>query len=165
MRGHDVSGQNAWKTRDLITSGALMSPGLQQKSSCVPTPFAVRGMVQFPNYKMGALTTGQNYDVGDVVADDLTGAFSSDLNRCATELSDSVFVSFLASIPKTRSNTTSDGDLDKIVFQDVILSSTCPACPRILTTLNPSWSHETCIFQATSANVDGLDAVRNTVFV
>ena len=68
------------------------------------------------------------------MADDLTGAFSSDLNRGATELSDSVFVSFLASIPKTRSNTTSDGDLDKIVFQDVILSSTCPACPRILTT-------------------------------
>ena len=42
------------------------------------------------------MNTGQNYDVGDVVADDLTGAFSSDLNRGATELSDSVFVSFLA---------------------------------------------------------------------
>ena len=58
--------------------------------------------------------TGQNYDVEDVVADDLTGAFSSDLNRGATELSDSVFVSFLAPMPKTRSNTTSDSDLNRI---------------------------------------------------
>ena len=64
----------------------------------------------------------------------LTGAFSSDLNRCVTELSDSVLVSFLASTPKTRSNTTSDRDLIRIVFHDVILSSSCPACPRTLTT-------------------------------
>ena len=56
------------------------------------------------------------------------------MNRGATELSDSVFVSFLASTPKTRSNTTSDRDLNRIVFHDVILSSTCLACPRILTT-------------------------------
>ena len=85
-------------------------------------------------YGVSGMNTGQNYDVEDVVADDLTGAFSSDLNRGATELSDSVFVSFLAPTPKTRSNTTSDSDLNRIFFHDVILSSTCPAFPRILTT-------------------------------
>ena len=84
-------------------------------------------------YGVSGMNIGQNYDV-DVLADDLTSAFSSDLNRVATELSDSVFVSFLAPTPKTRSNTTNDSDLNRILFHDVILSSTCPACPRILTT-------------------------------
>ena len=54
------------------------------------------------------------------VADDLTGAFSSDLSKGATEYFDSDFEPILA---RTRSNTTSDRDLDKIVFQDVILPS------------------------------------------
>ena len=40
----------------------------------------------------------------------------------------------VAPTPKTRSNTTNDSDLNRILFHDVILSSTCPACPRILTT-------------------------------
>ena len=85
-------------------------------------------------YGVSGMNTGQNYDFEDVAADDLTSAFSSDLNRVATELSDSVFVSLLAPTPKTRSNTTNDSDLNRILFHDVILSSTCPACPRILTT-------------------------------
>ena len=33
------------------------------------------------------------------------------------------------------------------------------------TTLNPTWSDETCFFQTTGANVDGLHAVKNTVLV
>ena len=31
--------------------------------------------------------------------------------------------------------------------------------------LNPNGSHKTCIFQATNANIDRFDAVKNTVFV
>ena len=133
-RGHDVSGQNTGKTRDLITPG---SPDVADSATEIfLCAHAVCCTWDDPayNYKIGAMNTGQNHDVGDVVADDLTGAFSSDLNRGVTELSDSVFVSFWASTPKTRSNTTSDRDLNRIVFHDVILSSTCPACPRILTT-------------------------------
>ena len=76
-----------------------------------------------------------NYDIEDVVADDLNSAFSSNLNRAATELSDSVIVSLLTPIPKTRSNTTNDRDLTRILFHDIILSCSYPACPRILTTL------------------------------
>ena len=83
---------------------------------------------------VSGMNTGQNYDIEDVVADELTSAFSFDLIRVATELSDSVFVSLLAPTPKTRSNTTDDSDLSSILFHDFILSSTCPACPRILTT-------------------------------
>ena len=75
-----------------------------------------------------------NYDIEDVVADNLNSAFSSNLNRVATELSDSVIVSLLTPIPKTRSNTTNDRDLTRILFHDIILSCSCPACPRILTT-------------------------------
>ena len=129
-RGHDVSGQNTGKTRDLITLGSPDVAG--SATEIFSCDHAVCCTWDGPayNYKIA----GQNYDVRDVVADDLTGAFSSDLNRGATELSDFVFVSFLASTPKTRSNTTSDRDLNRIVFHDVILSSTCPACPRILPT-------------------------------
>ena len=36
-------------------------------------------------------------------------------------------------------NTTSDRDLDKIVFQDVILPSGCPACPNNLITSPDKW--------------------------
>ena len=133
-RGHDVSGQNTWKTRDLITPG---SPDVAVSATEIFSyAYAVCCAWDGPayNYKIGAMNTGQKYDAGYVVADDLTGAFSSDLKKGATELSDSVFVPFLAFMPKTRSNTTSDRDLNRIVFHDVILSSTCPACPRILTT-------------------------------
>ena len=80
-----------------------------------------------------------NYDIEDVVADDLNSAFSSNLNRAATELSDSVIVSLLTPIPKTRSNTTNDRDLISILFHDIILSCSCPACPRILTTSPNKW--------------------------
>ena len=75
-----------------------------------------------------------NYDIEDVVADDRNSASSSNLNRVATELSDSAIVSLLTPIPKTRSNTTNDRDLTRILFHDIILSCSCPACPRILTT-------------------------------
>ena len=85
-------------------------------------------------YDVSGTNTGQNYDIDDVVADDLTSAFSSNLNRVATELSDSVFVSLLAPIPKTRSNATNDSDLNRILLRNSILSCSCPGCPRILTT-------------------------------
>ena len=47
-----------------------------------------------------------------------------------------VVVPLLAPVPepKTRSNTTNDIEINGILLHDVILSSTCPACPRILTT-------------------------------
>ena len=149
-RGHDVSGQNTWKTRDLITPGSPdVAVSATEIFSCAHAVCCAWDGPAY-NYKIGAMNTGQKYDAGYVVvgamntgqkydagyvvADDLTGAFSSDLNKGATELSDSVIVSFLTPIPKTRSNTTNDRDLNRIVFHDVILSSTCLACPRILTT-------------------------------
>ena len=59
-----------------------------------------------------------NYDIEDVVADDLNSAFSSNLNRAETE--------------QTRSNTTNDRDLISTLSHDIILSCSCLACPRIL---------------------------------
>ena len=134
VRGHDVSGQNAWKTCDLITPGSsAVAVSATEVFSCAYVACSAwDGSV--PSYKMGALTTGQKYDAEYDVADDLTGAFSSDLSKGATEYSDSDFESILVKPLGTRSNTTSDRDLDKIVFQDVILPSACPACPRNLTT-------------------------------
>ena len=85
-------------------------------------------------YGVSGMNTGQNYEIEDVVTDDLTSAFPSDMNRVATELSASVVVSLSAPTPKTRGNTTNDSDLNRILFHDVILSSSCPVCPRILTT-------------------------------
>ena len=78
-------------------------------------------------YDVSGVGAGQNYEIEDVAADDLNSAFSSDLIRVATELSDSVFVSLLAPTPKTRSNTTDDSDLNRILFHDIIPSSTCPS--------------------------------------
>ena len=93
-RGHDVSGQNTWKTRDINTPG---SPDVVVSAteifSCDHAVCCTRDDPAY-NYKIGAMNTGQKYDAGYVVADDLTSVFSSDLNRGATELSDSVFVSF-----------------------------------------------------------------------
>ena len=70
-----------------------------------------------------------NYDIEDVVADDLNSALSSNLNRAATELA----------IPRTRSNTTNDRDLISVLFHDIILSCSCLTCPRIRTTSPNKW--------------------------
>ena len=111
-RGHDVSGQNTWKTRDLITPGSPDVAGSATEIFSCACAVCCAWDGPACNYKVGAMNTEQKYDAGYVVADDLTGAFSSDLNKGATELSDSVFVSCLALMPKTRSNTTSDRDHD-----------------------------------------------------
>ena len=95
---YDVSGQNTGKTRDLITPGSPDVAGSATEIFLCAHAVCCTWDDPAYNFKIGAMNTGQNYDVGDVVADDLTGA-SSDLNRGATELSDSVFVSFLASTP------------------------------------------------------------------
>ena len=104
-------------------------------------------------YGVSGMNTGQNYDIEDVVADEVTSAFSSNLNRVATELSDSVIVSLLTPIPKTRSNTTNDRDLNRILFHDIILSCSCPASPRILTT-SPNKRHIRSVQQSFGRIVD-----------
>ena len=97
--GRDVSAQNTGKTRDLTTPG---SPDVAKSATeiflCTHAVCCTWDDLAY-NCKIGAMNNGQNYDVGHDVADDLTGAFSSDSNRGATKLSDSVFVSFLASTP------------------------------------------------------------------
>ena len=52
-----------------------------------------------------------------------------------------VFVPLLAPAPapKMRSNTTNDIELNGVFLLDVIFSSTCPACPKILTTTPNKW--------------------------
>ena len=70
-----------------------------------------------------------NYDIEDVVADDLNSAFSSNLNRAATKLV----------IPRTRSNTTNDRDLISVLFHDIILFCSCLTCPRIRITSPNKW--------------------------
>ena len=132
VRGHDVSGQNTWKTCDLITleSSAVAVSATDVFSCASVACCAWDGSVT--SYNIGALTTGQKYDAEYDGADDLTGAFSYDLRRGSTEYSDSDFESILVKPLRTRSNTTSDRDLDKIVFQNVTLPTACPACPRNL---------------------------------
>ena len=76
-RGHDVSGQNTGKTRDLVIPGSPDVAGLYAHAVCCTWDGPAY------HYKIGAM-------------------------------------------PKTRSNTTSDRDLNRIVFHDVILSSTWP---------------------------------------
>ena len=156
MRGHDGSGQNAWKTRDLITLGSSAVDELATEIFCA---YVARSA-----WDGSVLNTGQKYDAEYDVADELTdlgpmlfrqtpcivtkfrvqrkmgevnclslGVFSADLSKGAAEYSDSDFESILVKPLRTRSNTTSARDLEKIVFQDVILPSACPACPRIPT--------------------------------
>ena len=52
-----------------------------------------------------------------------------------------VFVPLLAPAPapKMRSNTTNDIELNRDFLLDVIFSSSCPACPKILTTSPNKW--------------------------
>ena len=115
VHGYDVSGQNTWKTCDLTTLG----------SSAVAVSCAYVACNAWDG------SAGQKHDAEHDVTDDLTGAFSSDLSKGATENFDSDFESILV---RTRSNTTSDRYLDKIVFQDVSLPCSCPAGPRNLIT-------------------------------
>ena len=119
VHGYDVSGQNTWKTCDLTTLG----------SSAVAVSATEIFSCAYVACNAWDGSAGQKYDAEYDVADDLTGAFSSDLSKGATEYFDSDFGSILV---RTRSNTTSDRDLDKIVFQNVILPSSCPAGPRNL---------------------------------
>ena len=115
VHGCDVSGQNTWKTCDLTTLGSsVVAVSATELFSCAYVAC---------NAWDGA--AGQKYDAEYDVADDLTSDFSFVLSKGATEYFDSDFESMLV---RTRSNTTSDRDLDKIVFQDVILPSSCP-CP------------------------------------
>ena len=117
--GYDVSNHNTWKTCDLTTLGSsAVAVSATEIFSCA---------YDACNARDGS--AGQKYDAEYDVADDLTGAFSSHLSKGATEYFDLDFESILF---RTRSNTTSDRDLDKIVFQDVILPSSCPASPRDL---------------------------------
>ena len=121
VNGYDVSGQNTWKTCDLTTLG----------SSAVAVSATEIFSCAYVACNAWDGSTGQKYDAEYDVADDLTGAFSSDLSKGATEYFDSDFDSILV---RTRSNTTRDRDLDKIVFQDVMIPSSCPAGPRNLIT-------------------------------
>ena len=95
VRGHDVSGQNTWKTRDLITLGSsAVAVSETEIFSCAYEACSAWGW-SVPRYKIGTLATGQKYDAEYDVADDLTGAFSSELSKGATEYSDSDFESIL----------------------------------------------------------------------
>ena len=102
-------------------------------------------------YGASGMNTGQNYDIEDVVADDLTSAFSSNLNKVATEHSDSVFVSLLAPIPKTRSNTTNE--YHSFLF--------LPDRPRILTT-SPNKRQVRSVQQSFGRIIDIEDINDNT---
>ena len=75
-----------------------------------------------------------------------------------------VVVPLLAPVPepKTRSNTTNDIEINGIFLHDVILSSTCPACPRILTT-SPNKRQIRPVQQSFGniANIEDNDEERN----
>ena len=89
VRGHDVSGQNTWKTRDLITLGSsAVAKSATEVFSCAYGACSAWDVL-VPNHENGTLTTGQKYETEYDVADDLTCAFSSDLSKGATEYSDS----------------------------------------------------------------------------
>ena len=93
VRGHDDSGQNAWKTRDLITLGcSAVAVSATEVFSCAYEACSAWDVL-VPNHENGTLIIGQKYDAEYDVADDLTGAFSSDLSKGATEYSDSDFES------------------------------------------------------------------------
>ena len=71
-----------------------------------------------------------------------------------------VVVPLLAPVPepKTRSNTTNDIEINGILLHDVILSSTCPACPRILTTSQTNGRYDQY-----SSHLEILPASRTTM--
>ena len=102
-------------------------------------------------YGVSGMNTGQNYDIEDVVADDLNSAFSSNLNRAATELV----------IPRTRSNTTNDRDLISVLFHDIILSCSCLTCPRIQTTSPNKWQIRSVQSFGNTGNIEDNDEERD----
>ena len=80
----------------------------------------------------------------------------------ARELVSSCFVFVPVPEPKTRSNTTNDIEINGTLLYDVILSSTCPACPRILTT-SPNKRQIRPVQQSFGniANIEDNDEERN----
>ena len=121
VHGYDISGQNTWKTCDLTTLG----------SSAVAVSATEIFSCAYVACNAWDGSAGQKYNAGYDVADDLTGAFSSDLSKGATEYFGSDFESILV---RARSNTTRDRDPDKIAPQDATLPSPRPAGPRNLIT-------------------------------
>ena len=72
VRGHDVSGQNAWKTRDLITLGRSAVAELATEVFSCAYEACSAWDVSVPSHENGTKTTGQNYVAEYDVADDLT---------------------------------------------------------------------------------------------
>ena len=72
VRGHDDSGQNAWKTRDLITLGSSAVAELATEIFSCAYVACSAWDVSVPSHENGSLTTGQKYDAEYDVADDLT---------------------------------------------------------------------------------------------
>ena len=115
QNGALTTGQKYDAEYDVADDSTDLGPMLFRQTPCIVTKFRVQRKMA----EVNCLSLG---------------AFSSDLSKGAAEYSDSDFGSILVKPLRTRSNTTSARDLDKIVFQDVILPSACPACPRNLTT-------------------------------
>ena len=164
VRGHNDSDQNVQKIRDLITLGRSAVVELEiEIFSCVYVACSAWD-ISVPSHENETLSTEQKYDAEHDVDDDLIdldpmlfrqtlctvtkfrvqrkmteinflrlGTFSSEFSEeicvwhriCESNLKNSI---------RIRSNSTSDQDLDKIVFHDVILPSSCPVDPRNLTT-------------------------------
>ena len=155
VRGHDDSGLNARKTRDLITLGSSAVDELATEifSSAYVACSAWDGSV--PSYINGALTTGQKYDAEYDVADDLTDlgpmlfrqtpctVTKFRVQRKMAEVNCLSLGAFSSDLSKGAAEY-SDSDFESILVKPlrtrsnttsaVILPSACPACPRILTT-------------------------------
>ena len=72
VRGHDDSGQNAWKIRDLITLGSSAVAELATEVFSCAYEACSAWNVSVPSHENGTLTTGQKY-VGEYdVANDLS---------------------------------------------------------------------------------------------
>ena len=88
-----MSVARTWKTCDLITLGSsAVSVSATEVFTCACVACSAWDGPAY-NYKIVAMNTGQKYDAEYDVADDLTGAFSSDLSKGATEYFDSDFES------------------------------------------------------------------------
>ena len=124
-----TTGQKYDAEYDVADDLTDLGPMLFRQTPCTVTKFRVqRKMVEVNYLSLGTFSSELSKGAVSSVSDIAFVIVS------LTEYSDSDLESNLKKPIRMRSNTTNAGDLEKIVFLDVILPGACAVCPRILTT-------------------------------
>ena len=127
-----TTGQKYDAEYDVADDLTDLGPMLFRQTPCTVTKFRVQRKMAEVNYlSLGTFSSELSKGAATTVSSVSDIAF---VIVSLTEYSDSDLESNLKKPTRMRSNTTTAGDLEKIVFLDVILPGACPVCPRILTT-------------------------------